>query len=214
MWQCLFDGIRISPSRLHYGSSDLVEWKGTLDSVSLFFNLEGRVRFHGGQDGAVFSFGRQQHNMVYASGSPFIMQNLDIFSESFMVQFGVDGFFKLTENTTDQLMRFQDHILCGKPAAIEPGNEVINLQLQKTIRDVLQNSYTGGMRKLYFLSKVIGLLVLQTHKFAPNTNDPYWVCKTARDKNNILLARDYLQDNLHAPPHIDGTIKNCRHKRV
>ena len=200
MSQWFFDGIRVSHSNLIYSERNAVEWKGNLDAVTLGFNLKGKIAIEQKEIGSSFSFSNQQHNAIYTSDVENTMRNEDLTSEMFMVQFNREAFLRLTENTTDNLMRFRDKILTGKPVRLSEQNAIIDPEINTIIKSVLECQYKGGTKKMFFLSKCIELLVLQAETFDKPNHNRYIHCKTTYDRERILFAKDYLVQHYHNPP--------------
>jgi AraC family transcriptional activator of pyochelin receptor len=200
MSQWFFDGIRVSHSDLIYNNHSAVEWKGNLDAVTLGFNLKGKVAIEQKDFGRSFSFSNHQHNAIYTSNFENIMRNEDLASEMFMVQFNRDAFLRLTENTTDNLMHFRDKILTGTPIMLSEQNAFIDNEIQGIINSVLNCQYTGGTKKMFFLSKCIELLVLQSQVFDKSKSKKRVYCKTSYDKERILFAKEYLEQHYDNPP--------------
>ena len=204
MSQWFFDGIRVSHSDLIYNEHSAVEWKGNLDAVTLGFNLKGSVVIEQKGFGKSFSFSNHQHNAIYTSNFENIMRNEDLASEMFMVQFNRDAFLRLTENTTDSLMHFRDKILDGAPIKLSEQNALIDSEINTIIKSILECQYKGGTKKMFFLSKCIELLVIQSETFDKSNQKKYIHCKTAYDRERILFARDYLVQHYHNPPTLTG----------
>ncbi|WP_367331679.1 helix-turn-helix domain-containing protein [Sphingobacterium multivorum] len=61
-------------------------------------------------------------------------------------------------------------------------------------------NYTADLKKLFFLSKTIELLVLQAESFntIQHSNSDY--LKYDHDRERIIFARDYLVKNMESPP--------------
>jgi AraC family transcriptional regulator, transcriptional activator of the genes for pyochelin and ferripyochelin receptors len=200
MSQWFFDGIRISHSNLIYSENSAVEWTGSLDAVTLGFNLRGNVVIEQKGLNRSFSFSNQQHNVLYAGTQENIMRNECSESEMFIVQFNRDAFLRLTENTTDNLLDFRDKILTGKPVMLSPQNALIDQEIGSIIKSVLNCPYSGGTKKMFFLSKAIELLVLQARIFDRSKNTDPVHCKSDYDKERILFAKEYLEQHYDVPP--------------
>ena len=198
MTQWFFDGIRVSHSDLLYTEPNAVEWNGSLDVISMGFNLGGRLVVEQKGSGRAFPFGKGQHNVFYFGDTEGLMRNDERKSEMFMIQFTKDTFMQLTENTTDKLMYFRDEVLAGKITSLAENNETMDFELQSAINAVLNCQYTGGIKKMFFLSKCFEILVLQAQLFDKAAAKKYIYCKTPYDRERIQYARDYLLE------HIDG----------
>ena len=207
MTQWFFDGIRMSHSDLLYSESNAVEWNGSMDVISMGFNLGGRLVVEQKGSGKAFSFAKGQHNIFYFGETEGIMRNDDRKSEMFMVQFTKDAFMRLTENTTDKLMYFRDEVMEGKITSLSERNESMDFELQSAINAVLNCQYTGGIKKMFFLSKCFEILVLQAQLFDRTDAKKYTYCKTPYDRDCIQFARDYLVDHLSGPPALPALAK-------
>jgi AraC family transcriptional activator of pyochelin receptor len=200
MTQWFFDGIRMGHSDLTYQRDQEIEWKGSLDVVTLGFNLDGNVSIEHAGDKKGISLSENQHNVFYMADSECVMHNRDVRSEMFMVQFNKNAFLRLTENTTDSLMRFRDHVLAGKIAILSEDNGAIDFQMRSIINSVLNCQYAGGIKKMFFLSKCFEMLVLQAQLFDQSARKQYVYCKTAYDKERIHFAKAYIEQNFTEPP--------------
>ncbi|HEY2582266.1 MAG TPA: AraC family transcriptional regulator [Mucilaginibacter sp.] len=200
MSQWFFDGIRVSHSDLVYTNNNSVEWKGNLDAITLGFNLKGKIAIEQKDFKKSFSFSNYQHNAIYTGDYENIMRNEDLASEIFMIQFNKDAFLRLTENTTDNLMYFRDKILNGTPVMLSDRNALINPEIRAIINSVLNCPYSSSTKKLYFLSKCIELLVLQSQAFDKSRLKKQIYCKTNYDKERIIFAGEYLLKHYDSPP--------------
>ena len=200
MSQWIFDGIRISYSDILYTLPNDVEWNGNLDVVTLGFNLKGDVTISPSDAGKALSFTSRQHNAIYTANAVNTMRNKSLASEMFMVQFNKDAFLRLTENTTDNLMRFRDSILSCQPIKISEQNAPVDSLMQGIISSLLNCGYTGRIKQLFFLSKSIELLVLQSQAFAGGHLQKQAVCQTEADKERIYHAAEYLVQHYDRPP--------------
>jgi len=82
--------------------------------------------------------------------------------------------------------------------------------MQNCMQEILNCTYTEGLRLLFIESKCTELLVLQAEAFESdvfkNENSPP---QSAYDKDCIYHARDYLIQNIHQPPSIAQLAKVC-----
>jgi AraC family transcriptional activator of pyochelin receptor len=200
MQQWFFDDIRMSYSNLLYSDSNAVEWKGSLDVISMGFNLNGSVTVEGNSTGKVFNFQPGQHNIFYSGELENTLRNADRRSELFIIQFNKEAFLRLTEHTTDSLMRFREGVLAGKFSALGPENGMMDFEMQSIIGAIRNCQYAGGVRKMFFLSKCFEMLVLQARAFDAAAAKKYVYCKTDHDREKIVFAKEYLLAHLESPP--------------
>jgi AraC family transcriptional activator of pyochelin receptor len=207
MQQWFFDGIRMSHSDLLYTGSNAVEWNGNMDVISMGFNLKGGLVVEEKASGQLFKFTKGQHNIFYFGDSESSMQNTEQQSELFMVQFHKETFARLTDNTTDTLMRFRDQVMEGKLSTLATQNEFIDFEMQLVINSILQCRYAGGIRKMFYLSKCFEMLVLQAQMFDKAGVRKYTCCKTDYDKEQIVFAKEYLMQHISGPPSLPELAK-------
>jgi AraC family transcriptional activator of pyochelin receptor len=101
-------------------------------------------------------------------------------------------------------MRFGDNILTGTPMMLSEQNAFIDTDIRAIINSILNCPYTGGTKKMFFLSKCIELLVLQSQVFDKVKLKQQVYCKTSYDKERIVFAKDYLVKHYDAPPTLTG----------
>lgn len=198
MKQWLFDGIRIGFRSVHYnGHYDFFK-RNDLDVVNLSFNLRGSVIIqHAGQE---YNVTGQQHNIIYTPGIGNTFKNGELEAEAFEVQFLPKTFLRITRDGNDTLKRFLEQMQSGSPTVIGKQSLTLSLDLQKTIHDILNCRFTGGMKKLFLLSKSIELLVLQAEAYDKASKNKLVHCKRSDDLERIAYARDFVVDHVDNPP--------------
>jgi AraC family transcriptional activator of pyochelin receptor len=198
--QWIFDGISISYNNWTY--SDYVETalKTDLDVVHLHFNLRGKIYMEHSSLGKNFTLNSYQHNIFYSNGFEGIIKNGELTSETFIIQITKAVFFNLIKDANYRMKNFADQILEGKPISISENNLYIDLLMHNAIKNIVQCKYEPGLKKMFFFSKCIELLVLQSEAFGRSTESKKLICKTDYDKERILFARNYLIQNADMPP--------------
>ena len=172
------------------------------DVVHLHFNLSGRSSIFNHLYQGADTFGNMQHNMNYANGFNGITQYDDGSNKTFFIQFTKEAFLKLTQNTSEKLMRFGEKVLEGKASKISESNGLIDVQMHNIINSIINCQYSGGIKKIFFLSKCFEMLVLQADAFEQQENKKFIYLKTEYDKERILYAREYLLSHIDNPPTI------------
>ncbi len=199
-----FDGIRIGYSDWTYSSPVKLKWSFEInaDLITLFINLKGEVRFINESDNG-FYLGSSQHNLFYASPGQKdegLLVQEDARNTMFMVQFPKDMFVQLIQDSSLPLMRFREQIWNGNSAALSFENRWLDLRMRNVINSILHCKYEGGIKKIFFLSKVLELLVLQADLFEPEETPKNNFIKTAYDRERIQFAMEYLHGHLTNPP--------------
>ena len=194
----LFDGIRVGHRRVSYNGQYDFYKDNNLDLVNLSFNLKGSVIIH--HAGQEYRVAGQKHNIIYTPGVGNTFKNGDLETEVFEIQFIPDVFMRMVEDGNDALKRFLDQMQTGEPAVLGRQSLTLNLDLQKTIQEVLNCRFTGSMKKLFLLSKSIEILVLQAEAYDKAEKEQSVHCKRKDDLERIRYARDYVVDHVENPP--------------
>ncbi len=198
-----FDGIHICSTRHQYHGHFLFEKKNDLNVVSLEFNLKGSYTIH--HAGNVYRVHSGMHNIIYTPGVHNTFQNAALQAESFKVLFAPEVFLRMVEDSNDTLQRFADRMLTGQPVVIGQPSLPLNPDLQRIITEMQQCRFTGGLKKLFLLSKSIEMLVLQAeayHKVSQSDGNQSKgiYCKRKDDQEKIRFAREYLTRHADSPP--------------
>jgi len=198
--QWLFDGIKILYSETNLDKPTELDWIGDTELITMHFNLQGRTSII--QDGMNHSFelNGNQHNLFYGTNAKGKMKLDELRMKSFIVQFTKDSFLAMSKDGNESLKQFADKIVAGTPTAFSNANLNIDLPLQTCINSILNCDYSSGLRRLFFLSKTIELLVLQAESFNNFQHSPPRYIKHDYEKERIVFARDYLVKNIESPP--------------
>jgi AraC family transcriptional activator of pyochelin receptor len=196
-----FDGINMIHTDWQYKNTNTnMAFQTDLDIVQLHFNLKGKVSVNSNQFDKLLGFGHNQHNVMYGNGSSGIMTNEQLNTSQFIVQFARDNFLKLTENANDVLKRFSEKIVEGKPFMLSEQHLSIDISMQQAIAAILNCKYQQGLKKLFFLSKAIELLVLQAESFNCLHPGKKLVARNDYDRDRIQYAREYMTQHIDNPP--------------
>ncbi len=197
--QWYFDGIKIMYSETQLEKPAELDWKGDSELVTMHFNLQGRTSINQAGMAEAFELNGNQHNLFYGTSAEGKMKFDELMMKSFMIQFSKDSFLSLSKDGNESLRTFADKIVSGKPVAFSDNNLTIDLPLQNCINSFLNCSYSDSLKKMFFLSKTIEMLVLQAESFDKTLRSTSYL-KSDYDKERILFARDYLLKNAAAPP--------------
>lgn len=181
------------------------------DMVKLRFTLSGHGTIYNAVNKQRYIFNSNQQNIIY-------MPELDGTGEYdtannyrfFEVHFAKEKFLHLAENSNTVLQVLADHLDAGHYAQMAEQNLPISWPMQNCIQDIVNCTYTDGLKRLFIESKCTELLVLQAEAFetafSKNKKLPL---QSAHDKDSIYYARDYLIQNIHQPPSIAQLAKIC-----
>jgi AraC family transcriptional activator of pyochelin receptor len=197
--QWFFDGIKINYSESVFKEPITLDWKGNTEMVTMHFNLEGKISMIDTDMPHGFELSGNQHNLFYGKEAEGKMKVDDLQMKIFLIQFSKDSFLNLACNGNDALKRFADHVESGKSVAFSDSNLNIDLNLQNCIRSILNCNYSDSLKRMFFFSKAIEMLVLQAESFNKSIFKKGYL-KKEYDKERILFARDYLLKNIDCPP--------------
>ncbi len=205
MHQWIFEGIRILYTRHKYNNHYIFENRNEENVVSLEFNMKGRYVIHHFEK--TYNVTNQQHNIIYSPGTHNTFNNIDLETETFKIEFTPDFFLKVVKESNEILKRFADRMSMNKPAVLSPASGIIDLQLANAIREIIQCRYTGGIKKIFLLSKCLEILVLQAESFAYTENSTHIYIQRKDDLEKLEFVRKYLTDHAGMPPSLSELAK-------
>lgn len=208
-----FDGIRVAHSDWNFHQMEKISYSSTVKNevVTLFFNLNGLVRtsHQGPSQMENFELGNYQHNLFYSSSSNGSFESKKKRLSTFMIQFALPAFLRITQNSNDILERFSEKIREGRPIALAKNNLLLTSEMFEAINSILHCKYDKGLKRMYFLSKCVELLVLQADSFDKLERDKNLVIKGSYDAECIYYAKEYLLKNIATPPSLTQLSKIC-----
>lgn len=208
-----FDGIRMAHSDWTFHRMEPIEYSGSVKNevVTLFFNLNGVVRtsHQGPAQMENFELGNYQHNLFYSSNSNGSFESKKKKLSTFMIQFALPTFARITRNSNDVLDRFSQKIVEGRPIALAKNNLLLTNEMYGAINSIIQCKYEKGLKRMYYLSKCVELLVLQADAFDSLEKDKGLAIKSSYDTECIFYAKEYLMQNIASPPSLIQLSKIC-----
>lgn len=208
-----FDGIRIAHSEWNFHQLEKVNYTGTVKNevVTLFFNLNGVVRtsHQGPSQMENFELGNYQHNLFYSSSSNGSFESKKKRLTTFMIQFSLPTFLRITEYSNEVLDQFVQKIAEGRPVALAKDNLLLTSEMYEAINSILHCKYNNSLKRMFYLSKCVELLVLQADRFDQLERSKNRVIKSSRDTESLYYARDYLLQNMASPPSLTQLSKIC-----
>lgn len=208
-----FDGIRVAHSEWMFHQMEKVEYNGNVKNevVTLFFNLKGVVKtsHQGPNNIEAFELGNYQHNLFYSTSSSGSFESKENQLSTFMIQFKLPTFLRLTKDSNEVLNRFSENILEGKPLALADQNLILSGDMYQCINSLLNCKYEKGLRRMYYLSKCIELLVLQAEAYNTLKTSPDLIIKKSYDVECIYYAKEYLLEHIGDPPSLTQLSRIC-----
>lgn len=205
--QWFFEGVKMSYSETLLTSPAELDWKGDTELITMHFNLQGRISIRQAGMDQAFELAGNQHNLFYGTNAEGKMKFDGLSMKSFLIQFSKDSFFEITKDGNDALKRFAENIITGKPMAFSETNLNIDLPIQTCIHAILSCNYADSLKRMFFFSKTIEMLVLQAESFNRQFEKKDVYVKHDYDKERILFARDYLIKHMEAPPSLPELAK-------
>lgn len=199
MWE--FDGIRIghAVSRFHERTSFNASSPNS-DVVRLHIGMKGNYSFHYRQLDTDFHLIGGHHNIMYSKDFDMTVENRTLELETFGIQFPRETFLSFTQNASDLLKRFSEHIISGKPILLSDQWGAVDPSIQQVVYQIVNNPYSGDLQNIFLLSKSIELLVLCAESCAQTLNKKQEFIRTPADKEKLLAVRDLINDRLSDPP--------------
>lgn len=208
-----FDGIRVAHSDWTFHQMEKINYHGEVKNevVTLFFNLNGVVRTShmGPFQPENFELGNYQHNLFYSSSSNGSFESKEKHLSTFMIQFALPAFLSITKNSNRVLDQFAQKIIERKPIALAKNNLLLTSEMYDAINSILKCRYENGLKRMYYLSKCVELLVLQTDAFDKLEHNKNFAIKNSYDTECIYYAKDYLLQNITNPPSLIQLSKIC-----
>jgi len=195
-----FDGIRITYSEVGLDRPAELDWKGDDELITMHFNLEGRVSMSDERMPGNFELSGNQHNMFYGREASGKMRFDGSVMRSFLVQLSKDSYIRIAKDGNDAIRQFSEKIMSGNPVAFSNTNLDIDIRLHNCIRSVLGCQYTDALKRMFFFSRTIEMLVLQADAFDKAFNVGPQYIRSDYDRERIFFARDFLLKNIDSPP--------------
>ncbi len=199
----VYGDIRLKENRLRIKSFDETEW------VELHFSIKGDTIMENFFTNKKIAIKTNQHTIIYTPYfdgiAQFTSNEPHLFFE---IHFQRDKFFDLTSESNALLKRFGDSIMNNKPVEISQENLPISLAMHNCISEIMNCSFTGGLKLLFLQSKCIELLALQAQAYVlADKKEDRSILKSGYDKDRIYYAREYLLNNANQPPSLTELTK-------
>jgi AraC-like DNA-binding protein len=212
MVQLAFSGIYIvyGDMLLHDTQRLKYEITGDIDLVEMHFTLQGDGTMKNLISGKEYHFKTNEHNMHYTplfAGTGQYGGSVSRY-KFFEVHFTTRFFFELAKDSSPSLMQFADKIAKGSEDDLSRNNMPISFAMHQCIHEIMNASFTGGLKLMFLQSKCIELLTLQAQMYenAACSSSPI-IYKPGHDTESIHFAREYLLQHASQPPSLTELAK-------
>jgi AraC-like DNA-binding protein len=206
MKQWIFDGVRMAYSDSTFFKPLTFDWQGDLDVVTMHFNLKGSISI-GMKEGHSFALGNNEQNMHYGTEASGFMKVDELRIKSFMVQFNKEAFLRIAGGGTDALKYFADQVAANKTITFSNKALPIDIATQAAIDGILNCRFSDSLKRIFFLSKAMELMVLQAELHSRESGKKISYVKSDYDRDRLIFARDYLLEHIDMPPTIPELAK-------
>ncbi len=170
------------------------------DVIELNFALNGTGTVNNLVSGARYDFQPNLHNIIYIPefDGDAAYQSADPY-QFFEVHFSRPYFMELVKNTGRVLSGFAEKVDRKQEANVGKESLQVTFAMHRCIRDIMDCRFSGGLKRLFLQAKCVELLTLQAEAFERG-NPGKTALTTARDKDCIIYAREYLAAHITEPP--------------
>ena len=208
-----FDGIRVGYSDWHFHEAAKVDYQSEIvnEVVTLCFNLKGKMSScHPGADAAgTIELGNYEHNIFYSASATGSLESARQQLTTFMIQFSAAPFLRLTQDANDVLKQFGERILLKKPWVLSKKSLPLSGHMLSAIESMLHCPFEAGLKRMFFFSKSIELLVMQAEAYNQAARDTRPFVKTGYDREQIMYAQAYLKAHIDNPPTLPELSRIC-----
>jgi AraC-like DNA-binding protein len=203
LWEV--DGIRMGHAVSTFNSLTRFTATNTdSDLVRLHIGLKGNYSFRYHPLDTDYHLIGGHLNILYSKDFGMTVENRTLTLETFGIQFPKEAFLRFTQNASDHLKRFADHLVAGTPAILSEQWGAVDPAIQQVVHQIINNPYKGDLQQLFLLSKSVELLVLtaESCRLALGKKDNF--ITSPADKEKILAVRDLINEKLDCPPNLSS----------
>ncbi|HLZ86716.1 MAG TPA: AraC family transcriptional regulator [Puia sp.] len=198
-----FDGIRMGHAISRFNTLTSFSASGSAtDVVRLHIGLKGNYSFHYRQLDTDYHLIGGHHNILYSKDFDMTVKNRTLTLETFGIQFPRETFLRFTQNASDLLKRFAQHLEAGDSAILSDQWGAVDPGIQQVVHQIINNPYKGDLQQIFLLSKSIELLVLCAESCQLAIEKKEEFVKSPADKEKILAVRDLINEKLDCPPNL------------
>src|SRR5687768_10035222 len=200
--QWVFDGVRMAFSDWSFKKPVTLSWQGDLDVVTMYYSLKGGVTIGERDGGESFELRNNQQNTYYGNEAAGVMKIDDLRIKSFMLQFDREAFLRIAGGGTDELKFFADQVAARRSGCFATIDLPIDLGSQHAIDAIMNCKFAESLKRIFFLSKAMELLVLQADAYSRVLSKKTNYIKSDYDRDRIFFARDHMLQHIDMPPSI------------
>ena len=204
--QWVFDGIRMAYTDWTFKKPISFDWNSDFEVITMYYSLKGSVSI-GSDINNTFVLGNNHKNIFYGTEASGFMKVDELRMKSFMVQFNKEAFLRIASGGTDALKDFADKVASKKTSSFSEKGLLVDVNTQNVVDAILNCKFSNSLKKVFFLSKAMELLVLQAEAHTKSLNNNISYVKTDYDKDRIIFAKDYLLQHIDTPPTISELSK-------
>jgi AraC-like DNA-binding protein len=194
------DGFKIVHGQFFLKSNTSIDLKNANDNIHLHFNLKGSSAVAFKNSMQKFQYNQLEHNIAYSNCTEGIVSLNDLYIEKFIIEINKDEFLKITDNSTDALMKFGDKVLKGETTSVSKSNHVIDLKMYNSIQAILNCNLPSRLKKIFLTSKCMEMLALQADCFETDKAKKTGFYLSKYDKECLLFSRNYMIEHIEDPP--------------
>lgn len=207
MKQWIFDGVRMGYSDCLLKKPASFNWEGDMDVITMYYSLKGSVSIGSDDPAQNIILGNNEQNIFYGKEAGGFMKVDEMRMKSFIVQFNTEAFLKIALDGTDSLKYFAEQVASNKTCSFSEKALAIDLNVQNAINAIVNCKFNDSLKRVFFLSKAMELLVLQADAHARSTSQKTSFVKSDYDRDRIIFARDYMLQHMDMPPTIPELAK-------
>ena len=203
LWE--FDGIRMGHAVSSFNTlTTFTAASANTDLVRLHIGLKGNYSFRYHQLDTDYHLIGGHHNILYSKDFEMTVENRTLTLETFGIQFPKQAFLRFTQNASDLLKRFADHLESGSPTILSEQWGAVDPAIQQVVHQIVNNPYKGDLQQIFLLSKSVELLVLCAESCRRTLEKKEAFITSQADKEKILAVRDLINEKLDSPPNLSS----------
>ncbi len=202
-------GISFSYNSITYSKQGIYPTSQENDAVRFHLVLQGECHFFYKQLNRSFDLKPHQHNLMCSDEFDMVVRNKDFYCETFGIQVPRDVFLQIASSLdTTLFMKFIDKANLGNSGFILDTHwRNMNSKLQYIIYELIHCPYINELKKIFFLSKLMEILVVQADLYSDKDSASKRCVRTIRDKDKLYEVQAFLMMRLSSPPSLSEIAK-------
>ena len=199
-WECYFDTLHIGHGCISFDRNTTVQVGSETETIELVFLFRGSwQRKLSGFDNPL-DMQVNHHNIIYAApfegSSSFssLYNSIDVLH----IHISPAAFLRYLPNSHPLFNHFRNSITTKSSAILSPFSRQITPRMHRLIQEILHCTRQGIIKRVYYESKVLELLVQQLEQFMQEGDYPDY--SLSRDNvDRIHAVQDYIINNINQP---------------